>query len=201
MQKIKKTLIAFVGLTALIAFIAISSTATSKDGATAGNVNVVNSPVVQAQQSGAWNVGLTGSPTVQVGNSATNPVLIRDVDRPTAQPFQQVVDCSLFEEQGVCTGDLGVPDGKLLVIEQVSAEAAAPAGQWLMFHVINRLAPDLSIRFHRLAAVQLEGTHWFVPSQQVRIYATPFAGVRIERSAFTGQVYSKFTVTGYLVDK
>src|SRR5688500_5823858 len=52
-------------------------------------VNIANSPIVQAQQNGLWNVGVTG--TVGVGNTEAAPLYIRDVGRPTSRPFLKEV--------------------------------------------------------------------------------------------------------------
>lgn len=60
---------------------------------------VVQGPVA-AQQHGSWNVGIAGTPNVQVGNPAANPVLIRDVDRPTAQPFHEEAVLALWPPEG-----------------------------------------------------------------------------------------------------
>lgn len=206
MQKTKKTLIAFVGLIALTAFIASSSTATSKDGATTADVNVVNSPVVQAQQSGSWNVGLAGSPTVQVGNLATNPVLIRDVDRPTAQPFQQNIDVTTpLQGFGDATGNITVPQGKLMVIEQVSGRLHVPEGQTPEVSIQNTLAPVTEMSFHYLSAARQEGapnTRMYVKSQQVRIYLDGPSAIRLIRQGDPyGDLSARFVISGYLVDK
>jgi len=169
----------------------------------AGAVSVTNTPTVNAQQSGAWNVGLTGSPTVQVGNTAGNPVLVRDVDRPTAQPFEQQVEVTIPDGGGGENGFFSVPLGKLLVIEQVSARGNAPSGQRLNFSILSHTLPDLTQRFHYLARVQDEDspTTFFVQSQQVRIYADASASVRIDRNGSTGMATATFVVTGHLINK
>jgi hypothetical protein len=38
---------------------------------------------VSAAQSGAWNVGISGTPSVNISNSASSPVLQRNVDAET----------------------------------------------------------------------------------------------------------------------
>ncbi len=214
MLRIKNTLIALISLGAFIALVAVAIPITSL-GHAAGtdkdvnvvntpNVNVVNSPTVQAQQNGVWNVGVTGTPTVHVANSTLGPILVRDVDRPTAQPFEQEIDVTLPNGQGGENAFLSVPLGKLLVIEQVSANGTAPSGQHLNFSILSRVLPDLTLRPHRLSSVQEIGSPetFFVQSQQVRIYADATVGVRIDRgSANTGTANATFVVSGYLVNK
>lgn len=170
----------------------------------AGGVSITNTPTVNAQQSGAWNVGLTGSPTVQVGNPLSNPVLIRDVDRATAQPFEQQVDVTIPDGNGGENGFFSVPFGKLLVIEQVSARGNTPSGQKLSFSILSHVLPDLTQRFHYLSRVQDEDspTTFLVQSQQVRIYADASVSVRIDRgTANQGTATATFVVTGHLVNK
>jgi hypothetical protein len=169
----------------------------------AGAVSITNTPTVNAQQSGAWNVGLTGSPTVQVGNDAANPVLVRDVDRPTAQPFEQQVEVTIPDGNGGENAGFLVPLGKLLVIEQVSARGNAPSGQRLNFSILSRVLPDLTLRFHHLTRVQDEDspTTFLVQSQQVRIYVDGSFAVRIDRNGSTGTATAVFVVTGHLINK
>ena len=47
----------------------LPSTATQAQGRPTNDVNVVNTPTVNAQQSGAWNVGIAGTPTVNAQQS------------------------------------------------------------------------------------------------------------------------------------
>jgi len=171
----------------------------------AGAVSITNAPTVHAQQSGAWNVGLTGSPTVQVGNALANPVLVRDVDRPTAQPFEQQVAVTIPDGGGGENAFFSIPSGKLLVIQQVSAIGTAPSGQKLHFSILSHVAPDFTQRIHWLSAEHEQGfpETFYVQSQQVQIYADASQGyVRIDRvGGNTGTASATFVVTGYLVNK
>jgi hypothetical protein len=49
---------------------------------------------VSATQSGTWNVGITGTPSVNVGNSASSPVLVRDVDNPVRSPYTDLASAA-----------------------------------------------------------------------------------------------------------
>src|SRR5437870_2121818 len=67
--------------------------------------------------------------TVQVGNAADSPVLVRDVDNCARQPFQQMRIMSFSHGSASASTTISVPEGKRLVIEYVSADARFPAGQ------------------------------------------------------------------------
>ena len=110
-----------------------------------GSVSVSNTPTVSAQQSGTWNVGISGTPTVSVGNPSSNPVMVRDVDN-AKQPFMRTVNLVLGANESfkseqfpacpnnpnLCSNE--VPNGKLMVVEYVSAEAVnAPEGMLRAF--------------------------------------------------------------------
>ena len=214
MLRIKNTLIAFFGLMMIVALVSavVPTTSLGSGGAAVAldkdvnvvntpSVNVINSPTVQAQQNGVWNVGINGTPTVHVANSTLGPILVRDVDRPTAQPFEQEVDVAMSDGQGGENAFFTIPSGKLLVIEQVSAFGTAPAGQRLSFSILSRVLPDLTQRPHHLSSVQDLQT-FYVQSQQVRIYADANVGVRINRgTANTGIATATFVVTGHLINK
>ena len=171
-----------------------------------GSVNVANTPTVNAKQSGAWNVGIAGTPTVEVGNEAGNPVLTRDVDRPTAQPFQ--FEAVVTIEDGFQGGNAGipVPSGKLLVIENVSAFGLAPASQRIQSFSINtHVAPDNVLRSHYLQFTKQDtgfSSYEYTVSQMTRVYAdTPSASAYVFRATSSGTATFRFVVSGYFVDK
>ena len=172
----------------------------------AGSVNVANTPTVNAKQSGAWNVGITGTPTVEVGNDAGNPVLMRDVDRPTAQPFQYEAVVTI--EDGLQGGNasIPIPSGKLLVIENVSAFGTASASQRIQTFSINtHVAPDNTLRPHYLQFTPRDtgfSSYEYTVSQQVRVYAdTPGAAAYVFRATSSGTATFRFVVSGYFVNK
>jgi hypothetical protein len=170
------------------------------------NVNVVNSPTVKAQQNGAWNVGITGTPTVSLDDSPTNPISVRDVDRPTAQPFQYETEVTLEEGEGGQNAAIPVPQGKLLVIEYVSVFGTAPASQRIQqFGLLTHVAPDNVMRPHYLQFTKQDtgfGSFEYTAAQQVRVYAdTPGAAARVTRTPATGTVTFRFIVSGYFVNK
>lgn len=225
MKKLKHYLTASIGLILFVSVIALSlpqtghsNIASDKDvrvintpaeaipviaqGTT--NVAVQNVPTVKAQQNGAWNVGITGTPTVQLDDSATNPVFVRDVDRPTAQPFQQEVIVTVNDGESGQNGFIIVPAGKLFVIEHVSALGSAPTDQTIdNVGVLTHILPDLSQRQHYLNITKQEsaGVNFYRVSQQVKLYGNGSVGVRFSRFPAVGTVTFRFTVSGYFVDK
>jgi hypothetical protein len=161
---------------------------------------------VNTKQSGAWNVGITGTPTVEVGNEAGNPVLMRDVDRPTAQPFQYEAVVTI--EDGLQGGNasIPVPSGKLLVIENVSAFGTAPASQRIQTFSINtHVAPDNTLRSHYLQFTPRDtgfSSYEYTVSQPIRVYAdTPGAAAYVFRATSSGTATFRFVVSGYFVNK
>jgi hypothetical protein len=158
------------------------------------NVNVANTPNVNIANTPSVNVvgaiALDSSnSTVRVGNPASDPVLIRDVDRGVRQLIQR--NCTVSVPAGFTSGErtvYEVPAGKRLVIE---------------FAGINQFlnSPDLSIMttvngetvVHKLSG----------GSQTVRLYADP--GTQIKTFASTGMLSqldqaSVCSISGYLED-
>src|SRR5262249_3830823 len=128
MYEFKRSMTALIGVLILvgIATIARPHTGRGASGTTAAastqtqNVNVVNTPTVNAQQSGVWNVGINGTPPVAVSNfpattnvaidssantvkiDTANPLPVRDVDNPARQPFQRNGDAIIAD--GMASG-------------------------------------------------------------------------------------------------
>jgi len=217
MKKLKHYLTASIGLILFVSVIALSlpqnghsNIAVDKDvrvintPAEAVPVAVQNSPTVKAQQDGAWNVGITGTPTVQVGNSETTPVLIRDVDRPTAQPFQYQAVATVEDGQNAADASIPVPEGKMLVIEFVSVNGSAPPNHQIYLSLLTRVAPDNFFRPHYLQYTKQDygSFNHYTANQQVRIYAdAPTVTVRLQHFPTIGTVSFRVTVSGYLVNK
>ncbi len=225
MKKLKNYLAASVGVLLFVSVIALSipqtghsAVATDKDvrvinttsepvpvvaqGTT--NVAVTNIPTVNAKQSGAWSVGITGTPTVQLDDSATNPVFVRDVDRPTAQPFQHQAIVTLEDGQNAGDAFIPVPEGKLLVIEFISVNGSAPTNHQIYLSLLTRVAPDTLYRPHYIEYTKQDYGSFnnYTVNQQVRIYADPpSVVVRLQHIPATGTVTFRLTVSGYFVDK
>ena len=145
MYKFKNSLIALIGIFALIGIIAAATPlATQGQGGSANapppkDVNVVNTPDVSVTNTpnvnvaNTPNVNIANTPnvnvvgaisldssnsTVRIGNSASDPVLTRDIDRGVRQLIQR--DANLTIDGGTTSGErlvYEVPAGKRLVIE------------------------------------------------------------------------------------
>jgi hypothetical protein len=86
------------------------------------DVNVVNTPNVNAQQGGLWSVGIDpSSNTVLVASSSRNPVLTTQTLQ-LVNIFQKPMEIVLVEGQVLGYASFTVPT-KLLVIEEVSGLA------------------------------------------------------------------------------
>jgi hypothetical protein len=167
------------------------------------NVNVTNSPTVQAQQSGPWTVGISGTPTVNIGNSptvqvassASNPVFVRDVNN-AVQPFHITL-----ETAGVNT--FLVPAGKRLVIEDVSGYAQVPTQQRGFFIVFTKIAGDVVFTSHIIPATYsftyLGAVDYLIANEQVRIYADPNTLV-VAQTSFNLGGAAFITISGYFVN-
>ena len=223
MKQIKRALITCGCLLTLFGVIAVSTPGISYGygGGTPGpekSVLVINTaaepvPVVgtiaggtvQAQQSGAWNVGINGSPTFLVGNAESAPLPTRDVDNPARQPFQRFLVGALNEGE-FNAGDpvsITVPSGKRLVIEYVSFIGLIPTGQKLRVRVDAHAGGSAS---HHLT-LSNEGSFQggkedYKASQLVRIYGDPETDVMfgVARNNGTGTCSFNISVSGYLVD-
>jgi hypothetical protein len=163
-----------------------------------GNVNIENSPTVNAHQNGEWNVGFRGTPTVQVGNAPGNPVLTRDIDRPTAQPFQQNIFFNFGGGSPLPTEFISVPDGKVFVIEYISliAQTTSPEDK-LQFSFV---ALNGTEALYGIPAVR-DDSNIYVSSQSVRIYATGRIMPRIRHIVGGSASSVEMTFSGYLVDR
>lgn len=162
-------------------------------------VNVANTPTV--------NANLAPNSSVTVGNSATNPVLVRDVDNPANDTFESyvcraegsfLVNCPAgFDTVTIPTTTNSGAPAKMLVIDNVSGTcSAAPGGE-----IIN-------VQFDIPAGGY---AHYLVPvttfsngseidyafAQETRLYATPGQPVTVGTARHVGSpdyiCYLQFT--------
>ena len=149
MYKFTRSLIGLIGVLILVGIATIGTphkgrgaagTMSSAPTTQTQNVNVVNTPTVNAQQSGTWNVGISGTPVVgldaanntvkfdatnnTVKIDTTNPLPVRDVDNAARHPyaFYEAVSFSGNSLVVVSISPL-IPANKRLVIEQISVDA------------------------------------------------------------------------------
>ena len=175
---------------------------------------------VKAAQSGPWTVGVSGTPTValsasstvslasgaavQIGNTATSPALVRDVDRPTAQPVRAILSSTFQPNFGTTTtfnSTFTVPFGKRLVIEFVTVNISLPNSQQAQF---ARLDTTGFNQYITLTAMGNDsgGRASFVATHRIFVILEP--GTVVEAFAVRNSGTESGTVTmsisGYLVD-
>lgn len=160
-------------------------------------VVVVNDPLVQAQQSGSWNVGINGA--IQVGNSASSPVPVRDVENPAREPFSASLNCSNTISNG-CAGSVSVPAGKRMVVEFVSGRVSVGSGNELTSVLIVTGGKEHFLLAHKSPATPTSGTRFDV-SQPLRLYSDPGGDVslHVEISGIGASTLIG-RISGYLVD-
>ena len=158
---------------------------------------------VKAAQNGAWSVNLATGSTVQIGNPASSPALVRDVDRPHAQPFRTQVS-SFFTSGSADTtvnSSATVPAGKRLIVEFVTVKITMPHGQSALFAKLDTSAFD---QFLTLTAAGNDsvGNTLVIATHKVFVILDP--GTIVQTSAFrnslTGGGNTLMTVSGYLED-
>ena len=138
------------------------------------------------------------------GNNATRLLASDGIDLTMMEPFQKSVVVTLNPGQSGVNVSIDVPEGKLFVIEQVSATGSAPSDQKIDLSLMTHIAPDVTSRTHYLLADRqiISGTSHYKTSQMVKIYAdTPYVYTRVTRSISPDTVTFRFTVSGYFVNK
>lgn len=164
-------------------------------------VAVVNTPTVNALQSGSWNVGINGS--VNIGNSELSPVPVRDVDRNHRIPFQ--ASCS-----GTTECSIDIPGTGTMVIEHITMEIVVqdpsrPIQTHVQTTVGNNTTPHVLVP----ALVGPTGTGFgiYAVSQPVHFYADAFPpsglpSVLGHAFNFSGVPGNSFfmSIAGYIVD-
>ena len=148
----------------------------------------------------------TGRTTV-IAAPNNQPQLVRDVDRPAAQPFLQRSAPTFVQGFAFAMGDsFTVPDGKRLVIEFVSLQLQVPPGQNVLFARLdtdtNPTAPiDLVLTLSH-PGTDVQGNEIFVATHRVFAIFEPGTVVRPTafRNSGTGTGTMFVSIGGYLVD-
>ena len=172
------------------------------------NVKVTNTPLpVQGTVSVATNTPLP----VQGEVSVAGVVSIKDVDKPTLQPFQH---SGVF---GIAEGTLGanhtfeVPNGKRLVIEFVSFDVNFATGQRPTLNFVsveNSTANASPISFHvpliyqATLVLAAQNSDLYIGNSMTRLYADPGSTVTlgVRKTGSTGTGLASVSVSGHLVD-
>lgn len=216
MTRLKQCLIAAVGVLVLVTALVLADAlgASAQGGLPPGpTVTVINGDAdaipVRAPEPlpiiGSVNLG--GTPTVSLLPGTTvdakqaGPWSV-DIDKVRV-PFQRertfVVPAGALEG---AAAPIGVPDGHLLVIEQVTAlaftDANHPARRWRFLSVETTV--DGQVAVHHVP-FSFDGFNASVASQQVRLYADPGTQITLRSGRnFTEDDYHVWaTLSGYLV--
>jgi hypothetical protein len=122
------------------------------------------------------------------------------VENAPNQPFQALVTVTIQPDNNAGAAQLPLPNGKRLVIEQVTAAGTVPLpATRLDFTIETKLKPAAVI--HQLDGRRFEGLDLFKVSQQVRFYSEGFVGFIASYDQELKAEHSvDFTVSGYLVD-
>jgi hypothetical protein len=161
----------------------------------AGGVSITNSPAVTVQNTA----------NVLVTNAEAAPVLARDVDRPSRQPFSRRV--SMIIPAGQTFGgspdlEFTVPAGKVLVIESVSFKVETQADQSVIAAFAAYSGNVATDYFVPLAVTPLAGLHYHQAAASFKVYADGgrpvWGAVRLSHNVSGAAVW--FSVAGHLVD-
>jgi len=198
MFSLKRSIIACVGLLALIGAIALLTPRTGQSQTeTVGPpkpVLVLNSPTEP--------VPVTGS--INVGNLGANPLPVRDVDNGR-QPFHETKSLFLSGSTGQAITIFTVPAGKRFIVETVSARTElAPLDAVNRVELITELGNKPV--FHGILVskqgLDLNGQNVFVGTHSIRAYADPGTDVQLEfsHSNVSDDAVATMTISGYFID-
>jgi len=222
--KFKESLIAVIGLVSLVAIATVitphliygsSGPTPFAAPSQTQNVNVVNTPTVNAQQSANWNVGIDAAHNI-VTVDDSNPISVREMNIPAWQPYQVAANISLNAAEATKTVFVDVPVGKIFVIEFASVVGCVPSGQTLQIAQVltsgpGQVAGDPPGAFAASYEVPItaRGTDAFAcgdkfaGSQPTPLYVRPGLGQLrffVQRSASANSALITMTVSGHLVD-
>jgi len=212
MKNARSLMLALCGVAILTISLVLSSidrtqAASAEPAALALDVNVVNTPNVLAHQSGPWTVGasqsgtwsvaanqsgpwsvsLNGSPTVQLNNSPTNPLSVRDVNNPDMQPFQRELDALIPPGQFTATDSLTVPAGKRLVIDFASETVNVPTGQHMWVRIrttTNGSTNEFTLTPSVVCLCGADNSDFLAGNQPLHLYADPGTTVSVVVNMF-----------------
>jgi hypothetical protein len=173
-------------------------------------VNTSGNPV-QTTAVGTTTVAVRGTPTVNlasgtvmVGNSATSPVQVHNVNDATT-PFEDRVVFNIDPGTQQNHASFNLPAGKRLVIEHISAYATGPSGQKFAAGFTTAVPSGGGLNW---LVLELQGTFplitgptdVFTASQAMRVYTDSPPTLIVTRTDITGSATADATISGYLVN-
>ena len=127
-----------------------------------------------------------------------------DLDLSTMEPYQQTFSLNMLAGYSGVNGYILVPQGKMLVIEQISVSGRAPSDQRIDMMLQTQILPDQTRRSHFFSSIRqtLDGVTYHKLSQSVKIYCDyPSMAIRITRNTTLSAAYFDATVSGYFIDR
>ena len=157
--------------------------------------------------------------TVQLPNNAANPLSVKVENSPVRKPFQARVFVTPLGN-GFSSGTLAIPDGKRLVIENVSVVGRIPEGMKLEVNFFTHMDNDgdgvggiEDIVFHRIPMTDqgvFDGTSLSAFNQKMLVFADSKIGdatyAVVAQARLNGLAPAnaltqvQFTLSGYLED-
>ncbi len=166
------------------------------------NAAITGTPNVNATITGTPAVSVTNLPTGTAGPAATTGVLVKSLDNPAQQVFQQMLACTTVAAGPFgCTATLNVPAGKVLVLEYLQFTSAEFSGSSTVYYTLRTVASGNSLSF-----VFAPGTRIYanfpISEHQVQIYADPGSTVTFEgiENSNAGSISFDALLSGHLVN-
>jgi hypothetical protein len=185
------------------------------DTAAAANVQTVD-----ARQNGEWTIGINPlKNTVQLVNTATDPLPVKLVKDGARKPFQRRIIVTPLGN-GFQTVFMEIPAGKRLIIENVSVIVRCPAGMrmetnyFTYFDNGDGQGGIAAITFHRVALIDqgvFDSTQIYTANDKTLVFAEEQIGAshyqvgveaRLNAMPPVGNftIQAQFTFSGYLED-
>ena len=204
----------------IVGFAAAQTSETKDSGPTkAPNAAASNPQTVNAQQSGAWTVGLdSGKNTVRIGNTEAEPVPVKVMPTSNGRKAFQARLIVAPQGEGFASAPMQIPAGKRLVIENISAVGRTPPGLRMEINFFTYIdnngdgVGDISdIVFHRIALIDqgtFLGTSIASANHKVLVFAdeqigTGHFGVTLQArlsGSTTEFAQAQVTFSGYVED-
>jgi hypothetical protein len=139
---------------------------------------------------------------VEVVNSDSNPIPVREIGAATLTPFIEAADIDLIGGAlgtGAKIVDVGV--GKRIIAEFVTAACEDVADNFSRMYLVSNINYEGGAkqeRFYLIAVPQGQG--YKIVSQVIRLYSDEELKVYAERTNISDDVLCEISVTGYIVD-
>jgi hypothetical protein len=176
----------------------------SSSNASPTNASTSNTTTINLQQSGKWIIGLSDTPTVKLSNQGR---MLQGMPSDSAVPFLKTISFNIETGTSQNNVTIAIPEGKRLVIEQVSARAQGPAGQKFIAQIQTNMTKTESPRGIFWLVFFPQGTFStidvYTANQPMHVYTEPGNPPLIfvaTRTAVNGTAFVEATISGFLVN-